>query len=472
MELSLRSNGNNIHLFSFFSGIGLLDLGFEKEDFKIVYVNESHEPFLNAYKYSRKKYFFSWAEIPGNDNVKLIEFLKQNFCIDWLKIARIEKIDNNTVIRFSNEKNTLSIRINNEKTKAILTIDDVETDQFIAEKENDKLNIYIIQSPKYGYFLGKIEGLLENEKKIELTNNISISRNEGNIVGFIGGPPCPDFSVGGKNNGKHGERGKLSLTYVNLINQHQPDFFLFENVKGLWRTKKHREYYEELKKLLQNSGFIISEQLINAIEYGVPQDRERIILFGVNENFIQKIGLAFDKSKKIILDGAFPWKKYAKYPGETAFQYTWPQNSAFEEDSILDRPNNIPIELTVEYWFEKNDVSNHPNSLHYFKPRAGLNRFLTVDEGDDSKKSFKRLHRWRYSPTTAYGNNEVHLNPYKARRLSVSEVLAIQSLPKEFELPGDMSLSNMFKAMGNGVPFLAAKMIARTIKDIITVEEK
>ncbi len=43
---------------------------------------------------------------------------------------------------------------------------------------------------------------------------------------------------------------------------------------------------------------------------------------------------------------------------------------------------------------------------------------------------YKRLHRWRYSPTACYGNNEVHLHPYKPRRISVAEALAIQSLPQ------------------------------------------
>jgi DNA (cytosine-5)-methyltransferase 1 len=63
-----------------------------------------------------------------------------------------------------------------------------------------------------------------------------------------------------------------------------------------------------------------------------------------------------------------------------------------------------------------------------------------------------------------YGNNEVHLHPYKARRLTVAEALAIQSMPKEYEFPDNMSLTNMFKAIGNGVPYLTAKSLARNIK--------
>ena len=93
--------------------------------------------------------------------------------------------------------------------------------------------------------------------------------------------------------------------------------------------------------------------------------------------------------------------------------------------------------------------------------------FSVIDEGDDLKKSYKRLHRWRYSPTAAYGNNEVHLHPYKARRISAAEALAIQSLPKDFVIPENTTLTDMFKTIGNGVPYLAARGLAQTIFDFI-----
>ena len=96
-----------------------------------------------------------------------------------------------------------------------------------------------------------------------------------------------------------------------------------------------------------------------------------------------------------------------------------------------------------------------------------MDRFNTILEGDVSRKSFKRLHRWRYSPTAAYGNNEVHLHPYKARRISVAEALAIQSLPKEFKIPKTLSKSDMFKTIGNGVPFLLSAGLAQEIRNFI-----
>jgi len=89
-----------------------------------------------------KMYLFSWDEIPGNDNSKLIEFLKQKFGIDWVKTVEIEKIDNGNTIKVSTEVNHLSLNLNQEKTEVIFKIDDVRTDKFMAKMENGKLNIY------------------------------------------------------------------------------------------------------------------------------------------------------------------------------------------------------------------------------------------------------------------------------------------------------------------------------------------
>lgn len=358
---------NNIKIFSFFSGCGFLDLGFETNGYDIVLVNEFSPSFLNAYRYARER-------------------------------MKLEK-------------------------------------------------------PKYGYQNIDVNEFLK-DKSAELSSYMDDARNDGSIVGFIGGPPCPDFSVAGKQRGREGDNGKLSLSYIQLIISHKPDFFLFENVKGLWKTARHREYYEDLKKMLRDAGYNMTERLTNAIEFGAPQDRDRILLFGVNK----------DLSKYSDVD-KFPWTKYVKYNWNEIRNLDWPTQDAFVEDGARTMPDNIPLELTVQYWFDKNDVEHHQNSGDCFVPRAGLEKMKRVEEGDVSKKSHKRLHRWRYSPTVAYGNNEVHLHPYKARRLTVAEAMSLQSLPKDFSLPSDMSLTDKFKTVGNGVPYLLADGIAKTIKD-------
>jgi DNA (cytosine-5)-methyltransferase 1 len=334
---------------------------------------------------------------------------------------------------------------------------------FIAAYRHSR-EVLKMRSPEYGYDHGEaadVTKLIAGKEAQRLQELVKDCRKFHHIIGFIGGPPCPDFSIGGKNRGGLGDNGKLSASYVELICRNIPDFFLFENVRGLWKTKKHRLFFESLKQKLQEAGYILTERLINAIEYGVPQDRERIILIGFKNNFLQKMKIECDN--QLLDEETFPWNNYILHPQEKVFAYPWSKCEPFKENSLTPCPDGIPEELTVEYWFRKNNVLKHPNAKHYFQPRAGITKFAAVHEGDISRKSFKRLHRWRYSPTACYGNNEVHLHPYKVRRISVAEALAIQSLPANFVLPENMSLTNMFKTIGNGVPYLASKALAQTM---------
>lgn len=350
-------------VFSFFSGAGFLDLGFEKRGFSVVFVNELYAPFLDAYKYARQK-----------------------------------------------------MRLGD---------------------------------PRYGYHHGDMEDFTRGSGRKRLNSYLSDAKTRGEITGFIGGPPCPDFSIAGKNRGRQGRHGKLSAIYTKLIRQQKPDFFVFENVKGLWKTGTHREFYEELKRQLHVSGYATTERLINALEYGVPQDRDRIILVGFKKNLFSK------QKATALLNNSFPWEAGKKFSRSTIENIKKHKTTA-----------GVPDNLTVKFWFEKNQVSIHPNAKHYFHPHV-LGKIKSIKEGDVSKKSFKKLHRNCYSPTAAYGNNEVHLHPTDPRRISVAEALAIQSLPRTFSFPQNMTLTDMFKAVGNGVPFIAAKAVAKSVKKFL-----
>ena len=278
-------------IFSFFSGSGFLDLGFENNGFQIDLVNEFQPAFLKAYQYSRAQ---------------------------------------------------MGLR-----------------------------------KPEYGYFNIDINDFL-GVRKNELQEYISKARENGTLVGFIGGPPCPDFSVAGKNKGRDGDNGKLSQSYTNLIVEMRPDFFLFENVKGLWRTARHRAFFEELKGKLHENGYATTERLTNSLEYGAPQDRDRILMFGVHRNVLGSIDIT-----------SFDWKKYHRFTLDEIKAMNWPETDTFHADVITAMPKGIAEELTVQYWFDKNDVEHHPNAHDYFTPRGGLTRMESIDEGDVSKKSYE-----------------------------------------------------------------------------------
>lgn len=367
----------NISLFSFFSGVGMLDLAFEKNGYNIVFVNEFDNQFMDAYKYVRK-----------------------NLCISV---------------------------------------------------------------PVYGYYKKSAMYFAKRRGKKKLVEFVQKEREKGNMVGFIGGPPCPDFSKAGKNRGSEGEHGRLTKTYIDIICKCKPDFFVFENVKGLVQTNKHKVFYEQMKCKLMANGFVFSNKLLNALSYGVPQFREREIMIGINATLVEMPNTINVVDNRF----EFPWNRYAFADLETILNKEWPKIQPFVLNSRRKNKYDIYEELTVEYWFKKNNVSHHPNARDTFKVKKGRTKIEHIAEGDTSRKSFKRLHRWRYSPTACYGNNEVHLHPYKARRLSVAEAMAIQSLPKEFVLPDEMTLSSKFKTIGNGVPYKMSEAIAKTLYEFL-----
>lgn len=360
-------------IFSFFAGVGMLDLGFQEAGYDVVFVNEYKQEFMKSYQYARRN------------------------------------------------------------------------------------QGYI--SPKYGYYVEDINYFLSGVGKQNFRHFVEMEKQNDELIGFIGGPPCPDFSIGGKNRGREGENGKLAQSYVDMICHFKPDFFLFENVKGLIKTQKHRDYFDELKSELQQNGYYLSAQLLNSLSFGVPQDRDRILMIGVlkGTDLTQKIICVKDTF-------AFPWENGLPYNSDVIKKMEWPHAEKYIQYSKRKFKYKIPIDLTVEYWFEKNRVYKHPNAKDRFKVKGGKAKMQSIPEGDTSRKSFKRLHRWKYSPTAAYGNNEVHLHPYRTRRLSVAEAMAIQSLPQWFELPTDVCLSAKFKMIGNGVPYMMSLEIAKKIK--------
>lgn len=276
------------------------------------------------------------------------------------------------------------------------------------------------------------------------------------VYGVIGGPPCPDFSHGGTHAGGNGINGKLTTVYVDMLCDLNPSFFVIENVPGLHYFHKHREFLARKVAQLRESGYAVDYRILNALELGVPQDRERLFVIGFKKALAQR-----GAGKKLADDetGWFTWPEIKTYTGAKSLR--WPGATPFGERPA--KPAEVPIELTVYPALLGNgNPEKIANGKEYFNPYS--TRFTEVKEGDVSGKSFKRLHRYRFSPTAWYGNQEVHLHPWKARRLSVREALRIQSVPDEYVLPEEMSLSAKFKLICNGVPCEMAFQLARSIQ--------
>lgn len=275
------------------------------------------------------------------------------------------------------------------------------------------------------------------------------------FFGIIGGPPCTDFCAGGKNKGCNGSHGKLSKIYVNRICSIKPSFFIFENVPGLYKTKRHRQFLAKLEKTLEKKKYCLDLKILNSLDFGLPQDRERLFLIGIQKEIVEKsLGRKVKNNER----EWFQWPE-PKY-GNARELYSWPDVVCNGAKPV--KPANIPEELMVYSLFgKKDDPEELLNGKDCFK--AYSQKFKTVREGDTRRRSFKRLHRFRFSPTVCYGHNEVHLHPSKKRRLSVREAMRIQGIPDTYALPEDATLTAKFAIVSNGVPVPLSYEVAKSL---------
>lgn len=280
--------------------------------------------------------------------------------------------------------------------------------------------------------------------------------------GIIGGPPCQDFTINGKMKGFNGERGQLTIVFFDRILKLLPTFFVMENVTGLTRSNSTKDHMQKLIRRVEKEYFV-DHKTLNALDFGVPQFRERVFFIGIRKDKLDEAIV----NKSLGEWFTFPVNK--KYNG-AATKYKW--STAVKFGKKLKKPKDLPLELCVESCLVPfRAMKDIPNAKEYFNlyvKEAELNK---IGEGETNRPSFKRLHRFKYSPTACYGNNEVHLHPYRNRRLSVRETLRIQGVEDCYVLPAELPLTKKFKMIGNGVPVPLAEAVANAVKDFIKVNK-
>lgn len=231
----------------------------------------------------------------------------------------------------------------------------------------------------------------------------------------IGGPPCQPFSVGGKQLGLKDSRDGFPI-YLSAIRQLDPEVLLFENVRGM--LYKNKWYLKEVIEELESLGYYINYALLNAVNFEVPQNRERVIVIGSK----QKINLPRKINRKVTAGQAL---------GELPFQFN--EDSKFFTES-MDR-------YVANY--EKASKCINPRDLYLDRPARTLTcRNLAGATGD--------MHR-------------VRLKDGRRRRITVREAARLQSFPDWFEFSG--TETHQYNQIGNAVAPNFAYHLASNIKN-------
>jgi DNA (cytosine-5)-methyltransferase 1 len=127
---------------------------------------------------------------------------------------------------------------------------------------------------------------------------------------LLAGFPCQPFSIAGHKKGLADERGNLFFEIVKILEHHQPKVFLLENVKGLTH-KNNQEILETMLDKLENCGYQVSHQVLNAKNFGLPQNRERIYIVG--NKIGEKFAFPNPNEKKTKLGDILEKKVSSKY---------------------------------------------------------------------------------------------------------------------------------------------------------------
>lgn len=282
---------------------------------------------------------------------------------------------------------------------------------------------------------------------------VAFAGKKPKLWGLIGGPPCQDFTMNGSGTGFDGERGKMTKLFFNRIRKLKPSFFVMENVVGLMLRPKQKEVLFDIIRSYLIRDYHIDIKTLNALEFGVPQYRQRVFIVGfLKADFPQLKTIDTNKLPTFHFNWPTPiypnaWKKY-----------NWPKQNPFGITPV--KPQGIPFELCVESCLT--NIEGVPNQNEFMQFVKNSKSREKIDEGDTKRRSFKRLHRYRYSPTTCFGNNEIFLHPYINRRITVREALRIQGVDDHYVLE-DGDKTAKFKVIGNGVPVPLAAAVAKQI---------
>lgn len=257
--------------------------------------------------------------------------------------------------------------------------------------------------------------------------------------GIIGGPPCQSWSEAGARRGLNDKRGQLFFDYIRVLRDKEPLFFLAENVSGIL-LPRNREAFNEILKQFKNLNYNVSFALLNAHDYGVPQDRKRVIIVGLHK----KTGKTFEFPKRVerkpvlrdaiwdLQNTAKPGKPYNKTNGSLPVPSHEYMNGGF---STIYMSRN-----RVRSWDEPSFTIQAGGRHAPIHPQAPKMKFIEQD---------KRI----------FVPGKEHLY----HRLSVRECARIQTFPDSFIFKYNY-IADGYKMVGNAVPVEFAKQIAVKIK--------
>lgn len=287
----------------------------------------------------------------------------------------------------------------------------------------------------------------------------------GQVDLFVGGSPCQSFSLVGKQRGLEDTRGTLFYEYARLIDEIKPKVFIYENVRAVTSHDGGRTW-EKMQEVFKELGYVFTWKVLNAKNYGIPQNRERLFVVGIREDVIGTATFSFPapielerKMKDFLMENApggyfLPKKgvefvtmeknlakKFTQIDGEIQLcqkknqQFNWHGDFVFqsEEDAVA---NDIP-DLEKYFLSEKvvKYVMNTGTKNFYSRPKTDL---------DIARPLLTTMHKMHRAGVDNYVTTDGRL-----RKLTPRECLRLMGFSDNFKIV--VSDTSMYQQAGNSI---------------------
>ena len=317
--------------------------------------------------------------------------------------------------------------------------------------------------------------IVDDIRNIDKGNNFKLG--DADVV--IGGPPCQGFSMAGariRNGFIDDPRNYLFKHYFNIVKTVKPRVFVMENVKGI-ATMQNGAIFEEIirnfsdTELLGGDKYNIFHTVIKAVEYGVPQTRERMIIIGALNTEFDGEEIFESVRKKIAKDEPKFFEETTVWDAISNLSEIVPN-----ETGIIDNPQAVS-QYQSYLASDKGKLHNHIATKH---SKLVKDRIKKISAGENFTKlkediksvhsgSYGRLEKTSFAPTittrfdTPSGGKFTH--PVYDRTLTPREAARIQSFPDDYIFYGNKS--SICRQIGNSVPPKCAYFLAEVVKEIL-----
>lgn len=406
------------------------------------------------------------------DNPNCAECPIKNYCVDFREkeIKKYNELDGPLLVDLFCGAGGLSLGFKQEGYKIVLA-NDIEKSCIDTYVHNHP------EIPKENVVHGDIQELVNN------IDNYLIGNPKVDIV--IGGPPCQGFSNANRQRLIDDPRNKLYKYYVEFLDKVKPKFFVMENVRGMFSIAE--QVVEDFNKI----GYEVNYEILNAVEFGVPQNRERLIFIGNNigvdnKKIFEEIHTANQfKDKTVLRDALHGLRELEALRIKNATEKDTEESGRKFDRNPYYNLENAYTDLINE-GRKINLVYNHKARYNNDRDIEIFGRLYPGDKSDDPKiadimpyksrnhifkdKYFKLENDKQCKTITAHMKFDcnMYIHPTQARGLTPREAARVQTFPDDYYFTGPYTKTYM--QIGNAVPPLMGRGIANIIKNYIEVE--